>query len=100
MLNWKQCALYHLLCSSGHSRYMTICQHTSTWYLMVTASLVCWLIAGTIIEELFNEVLISCGFSSSRIHQNTLQHNNKTDFCHHFSETIFVSMPEYACSAG
>ena len=20
-LNWKQCALYHLLCSSGHSRY-------------------------------------------------------------------------------
>ena len=24
LLNWKQCALYRLLCSSGHSRYMTM----------------------------------------------------------------------------
>ena len=24
LLDWKQCALYPLLCSSGHSRYMTM----------------------------------------------------------------------------
>ena len=44
------------------------CQHTSTWCSMVTASFVCWLNAGMIIEVLHYEVIISCGFSSCRIH--------------------------------
>ena len=68
--------------------------HTSTWCSMVTASFVCWLNAGMIIEVLHNEVIISCGFSSCHIatyikmHGNIIVASNNTDFCHHFSETI------------
>ena len=73
LLYWKQCALYPLLCSTGHSRYMTmyyvssgVCVCPLPAYLhvvlMVTASFICWLNSGMINEVLHSEVIIAVAF--------------------------------------